>query len=169
MDQVALFRNARQGLTMLEARHWYQLAQLDSDTKAVAQVCEWYTSLVQSLVPTYTGMSPSDLVPFLRLQAELLVLVFEGSLLVGTAQASLIRPAGRCEVVMSNVVIESSRRDRGYGATMMYRLEHMVSARWLLPRSFRLCAEVFNPRNSLFFSRLGYTVYGEAFACKVTS
>ena len=167
MNKVMIFANSKQGLSVLDVRNWYQLAQLDGDTKLVERVCSWYTCLLETVEPAGLVALPIDMAAFLRIPTELVLFAFEGDLLVATAQASLVRPASRCEVIVSNVVVESSRRGRGYGTTLVRRLEILAADRWLLPRFFRLRAELPSPQAAQFFTRLGYTIRGDVLAYKV--
>lgn len=167
VNQTFLYKNTMQVVSVVDARNWYQRTQLDGDTKLVAKVCGWYTSLIRTLVPTQQELVPSTIASLLRIPTELVVLAFEKDFLVGTAQASLLRPARRYEVVISNVVVESSRQCRGYGTTMLRQLEILAGNRWSPPGPFRLRAELPSPRAAQFFASLGYIVQADVLAHKM--
>jgi predicted GNAT family N-acyltransferase len=167
MNQVVICRNTKQIVSMVDVRQWYQLAQLDGDTRLVEKVCFWYSSLVQTVAGEQVVLLPDAVASLLRISTELVLFAFEDDFLVGTAQASLLRPAGRPEVVISNVVVESSRHGRGYGTDMVRRLETLAGDRWSPGKPFRLRAELPCHRSAKFFANLGYTVKGEVLAHKV--
>ncbi len=132
MNQLMSFQNLKQPVVVFDAKNWYQIALMSLEKDDIFQVCDWYTSLVRTLQPKHRLIKPSDLEQLLRLPSELLLFMFEDKLLVGTVQASLFFPAGQPTVQVTNLVVESSKRNRGYGSALLRRLEVLSASRWAL-------------------------------------
>jgi len=95
------------------------------------------TRFVQYLVLLNQLHSPTiQYCPFKRLQAvnemphEYILCMWTSSVLVGTAQASLLFPAGLPTVHISNVVVDVAFRGKGLGGFLMLLLRRRSRQRW---------------------------------------
>lgn len=90
---------------------------------------------------------------------ETVELLFVDEVLVGTAQASLIRTFGAPIILVNNVIIDSEYRRRGFGLLLMRQLLARVSLKWqqALPVRVQLTSNE-NRHTAEFYTALGFSV-----------
>ncbi len=90
---------------------------------------------------------------------ETVVLLFLEGVLVGVAQASLIRTFGASRVLVNNVIIHSAYRRRGFGTLLMQQLLHRVNLKWQqdVPLQVQLTSNV-KRGTARLYAALGFVV-----------
>jgi ribosomal protein S18 acetylase RimI-like enzyme len=94
-----------------------------------------------------------------KMPHEYILCSWDDSKLVGTAQASLLFPAGLPTVHMSNVVIDVAYRGQGHGAFLMIMLRRRTRQRWQSQHGqlrYELTSRTERGTQG-FYQRLGFT------------
>lgn len=117
-----------------------------------------YNALVRSLTPQHEDLSIIDFEKLIARKTELVTLLFVGDDLRGTAQASLIRPAGVRTVWIEKVVVHIDYRGRGLGRLLMEQTEQYSRSRFSKDPGLRICLTSRAEHGTKeFYERLGFT------------
>ncbi len=117
-------------VSVMDARKWYQLTMFEGIDAPIEEGIVAYNNLLRELSPEYGGISRTEFECVLRQTSEVLVFMFSGRKLLGTAQASLCFPGCQPTIWISRVVVTEQYRGCGLGRRLMEETEELIKERF---------------------------------------
>jgi len=117
-----------------------------------------YNALVRDVSPDHRDLTYHDIIKLIGHRTELIMLMFDGEVLIGTAQASLTHPGGVATVWIEKVVVAKDYRRRGLGRQLIEATQAAAACRFGEDRPLRFCLTSRVERGTeAFYKGLGFT------------
>jgi GNAT superfamily N-acetyltransferase len=141
-----------------DATAWCQHDQLVGHYGLDTKTLNRYNQLVRFLSPQHVDVSSTAFETLIAYDTELVTFMFLRDDLIGTAQASLIRPGNLPTVWIEKVVVYPDHRGQGLGRILMEETVKLAQVRFARDGMVRFCLTSRLERGTKnFYEQLGFT------------